>query len=217
MVRRLRLGRRRISEWRPSPQHPRPVTIAGNFVDGVAGWRWRGEIAHHKTIAAELPLMVTISDGVMASRLCASKVHHVRKLGRLHIRHALYPLPLAKHTLIYATAMSALGPTSDIETRSLAALHYGGAGMGPKPLDHGGRGRMAFSSKDQGLDEKSRRKLIRSAWRPASDAVAVTQPQPSEVSYRSWRPDECSWQVAQRLARIVTRCRYENTQYRYAK
>jgi hypothetical protein len=30
----------------------------------------------------------------MALRLCASKVHHVRKLGRLQIRHALYPLLL---------------------------------------------------------------------------------------------------------------------------
>jgi hypothetical protein len=61
-------------------------------------------------ITAELPLMVTASDGVMALRLCASKVHHVRKLGGLHIRHAPYSLRLTKQTFIYATAMSALGP-----------------------------------------------------------------------------------------------------------
>jgi hypothetical protein len=53
--------------------------------------------------------MVTVSDGVMVSRLCASKVRDGRKLGRLHIRHALYPLLLTKQTFIYATAMSALG------------------------------------------------------------------------------------------------------------
>jgi hypothetical protein len=54
--------------------------------------------------------MVTVSDGVVALRLCASKVHHVRKLGRLHIRHAPYSLRLTKQRFIYATAMSALGP-----------------------------------------------------------------------------------------------------------
>jgi hypothetical protein len=40
-------------------------------------------------IAAELPLMVTISDGVMALRLCASKVHRVQKLGRLVATYAM--------------------------------------------------------------------------------------------------------------------------------
>ena len=38
----------------------RPVTIAGNFGEDVAGLAdGRGETPHHKTIAAELPLMVT--------------------------------------------------------------------------------------------------------------------------------------------------------------
>jgi hypothetical protein len=70
-------------------------------------------------IAAELPLMVTISDsdGVMAVRLCASKVYHVRKLGRLQIRHALYPLLLTKQT--YATAMIASTIWIGVEVRRL--------------------------------------------------------------------------------------------------
>jgi hypothetical protein len=46
----------------------------------------------------------------MASRLCASKVHHVRKLGRLHIRHALYPPLLTKADIHLRDSHVCLGP-----------------------------------------------------------------------------------------------------------
>jgi hypothetical protein len=61
----------------------RPVTIAGNFGEDVAGLADGGAklptINHRSRVTAD----GNKSDGVMASRLCASKVHHVRKLGRL--------------------------------------------------------------------------------------------------------------------------------------
>jgi hypothetical protein len=57
-----------------------------------------------KTIASELPLMVTVSDGLSASRLCASKVHHVRwAVYTYAMRYIRYS------SFIYATAVSALG------------------------------------------------------------------------------------------------------------
>jgi hypothetical protein len=103
-----------------------------------------GELIAHQPksgdglIAAELPLMVTVSDGVMVSRLCASKVRDGRKLGRLHIRHALYPLLLTKQTFIDATAISALGQEQASHWRSAPRPNDPraiAAGLPQRPMD----------------------------------------------------------------------------------
>ena len=60
-----------------------------------------------------------------------------------------------------------------------AALYYEGAGMGPKPLDRGGRDAWRSAPKDQGLvGTKKEKKADQERMEPASDAVAVTQPAP---------------------------------------
>jgi hypothetical protein len=59
--------------------------------------------------------MVTFQMAGWLHGLCASKVHHVQKLGRLHIRHALYPLVLTTQTFIYATTKYAMGQQRKIQ------------------------------------------------------------------------------------------------------
>jgi hypothetical protein len=64
--------------------------------------------------------MVTVSDGVMALRLCASKVHHIRETGPSTDAPCAISV-LTKRTFIYATAMSPLGKSGRNAVQQMSA------------------------------------------------------------------------------------------------